>query len=180
LRVAGDLRKEGFPDFRMAVNISATQLGNPQFLPDLDDALTGADIDPSYLELEITESVAVIGTSDVIRLFNEIRSRNISLAIDDFGTGYSSLASIDRWPIDRLKIDKAFIQNLGKGNEGGRIVDMVVPLAKQLSLTTLAEGVETEDQLEILFKLGCDEVQGFLLGKPMDLPSLKEWLKKRG
>ncbi len=172
------IRDSGHPGLKMAINVSPMQLSEPACLTQLDEALEEMKISPEEIELEITESVAIIGTERILSLFNAIRSRRISLAVDDFGTGYSSLGSVDQWPIDRLKIDKTFIQKIGEGKNDTRIIEMIIPMAKKLSLITLAEGVETEEQFLRLKELGCDEIQGFLLGKPMVLPDLLEWMNK--
>ena len=171
--------ENGIKGIRMAVNISAIQLNDAAFLQTLDQALKDFKIDGPELELEITESVSVMGITGVSRLFEEIKKRGVLIAIDDFGTGYSSLSSIDRWPADRLKIDKSFVSGLD--SEGGRtrIVDLIVPLGKRLSMDVLAEGVETEKEFNYLVDLGCAEAQGYLFGKPMYEKEVLEWFEKQ-
>ena len=173
------IHTSGYPDLKMAVNVSAMQLRHQNFLQYLDAALSEIEIDPSYLEIEITESIAIIGEDEILKLLGAIRERGVSLAIDDFGTGYSSLSSIDQWPVNRLKIDKSFISNIEDGKEDIRLVDLIIPLGQNLSLQVLAEGVETEWQMRKLKELGCHEVQGYFLGKPMELEDLLLWLKNR-
>lgn len=168
----------GFPHMRMAVNVSAPQLRrNNNFLEVLDTALAESGVDPRLLELEITESVSAFGIEDVQKLFNGIRERGISMAIDDFGTGYSSLSSIDRWPVDRLKIDRTFVRNMDKKKNGARLIDLVIPLGNRLSMRVLAEGVETEGQLQRLQQLGCHEVQGYFFSEPLELEDFIDWMK---
>ncbi len=172
------IHQAGFPDMRMAVNVSAMQLRRKDFLEQLDAAIAETGTDPNLLELEITESISVIGTEDTKKLLSAIRERGISIAVDDFGTGYSSLSSIDRWPVNRLKIDRSFVQNMEQQQEGARLVDLVIPLGKRLSMQVLAEGVETEAQWARLSELGCNEVQGYLISKPLVLDDLIAWMKQ--
>lgn len=172
------ISQEGGRGLRVAVNVSAIQLRHPDFLASLDAALGECGVEGSALELEITESVSAMGIEDVARLIADIKRRGVSVAIDDFGTGYSSLSSIDRWPADRLKIDRSFVAGLVGPYEGGRIVDMVVPLGRNLSMTVLAEGVETEQERDYLARIGCAEAQGYLFGKPMPIEETLRWLER--
>lgn len=172
------IHQAGFPDMKIAVNVSAVQMRHQDFLSELDLALDETGVEPRHLELEITESISIIGIDNVLHLLNEIRSRGISLAIDDFGTGYSSLASIDKWPIHRIKIDKSFIKHLDDAEEKARLVDLLISLADRLSLNILAEGVETQSQFDRLLELGCQEIQGFLLSTPLGLEDLISLLQK--
>ena len=136
---------------------------------------TQSGVDPRHLELEITESAAALGLDQVAGLVKSIRARGIAVAIDDFGTGFSSLSYLDRLAVDRLKIDRAFIHTLDDGSSG-RVTEMIVPLGRHMGMKVLAEGVETRAQLERLRALGCDEIQGYLIAKPMPLPDLEQWL----
>jgi EAL domain-containing protein (putative c-di-GMP-specific phosphodiesterase class I) len=163
----------------VAVNVSSVQFAQPQFLDTVDEALRDSGMPPESLELEITESVAVMGMERVAALLRQIKERGIAVAIDDFGTGFSSLSYLDRLPADRLKIDRAFVMSLDSGRLGARIAEMIVPLGHQLGMQVLAEGVETEAQAEILRKLGCDEAQGYLYAKPMLIEDLGPWLAQR-
>ncbi|MDC7224415.1 MAG: EAL domain-containing protein [Spirochaetales bacterium] len=177
-----DLQKihgEGFDSMKVAVNVSAIQFSHPRFLEMLDRVLAETKMDPSFLELEITESISIMAVKDILRILEGIQERRISLAVDDFGTGYSSLSSIDRWPVNRIKIDKAFVQQLDSEKNGTSLVDLVIPLGKKLSMNILAEGVETKEQFEHLAKLECSEIQGYFISKPKSLPELMEWLKQR-
>jgi EAL domain-containing protein (putative c-di-GMP-specific phosphodiesterase class I) len=112
----------------------------------------------------------------MIERLQALRSTGIAIAIDDFGTGFSSLSYLDQLPADRVKIDRAFVHALDSGS-GRRIADMIVPLGHKIGLKVLAEGVETEAQAAILKELGCDEVQGYLYGRPMPLDQLLAWLR---
>lgn len=172
----GRLLTGGVQGIRMAVNVSSIQFAQPQFLAMLDNALHDTGIPPECLELEITESVAVLGMERVVTLMKQIKARGIAIAIDDFGTGFSSLSYLDRLPADRLKIDRAFVSSLDSPRVGGRIAEMIVPLGRRLGMRVLAEGVENEAQADILRALGCDEAQGYLYAKPMLIDDLIAWL----
>ncbi|WP_419783713.1 EAL domain-containing protein [Maridesulfovibrio sp.] len=172
-----EIHAAGFPEMTMAVNVSAVQFRHRNFLSMLDGVLARTGIGPDKLELEITESISAMGIEDILKILNGIRSRGISIAVDDFGTGYSSLSSLDKWPVDRLKIDRSFVNNMEEQSEGARLVDLVIPLGKQLGMKVLAEGVETEEQLHHLKELGCDEAQGYLISRPVPLDELITWLK---
>lgn len=161
---------------RMAVNVSVVQLRQESFLTLLDDALRDTGIDPALLELEVTESCAILGLEHARYLLGEIKKRGVLIAIDDFGTGYSSLSYIDKLPVDRLKIDRAFITPLDTPHEGARIVELVIPMGHRLGMKVIAEGVENDIQLAALRALGCDEAQGYLFARPMPLKEAITWL----
>ncbi|MCB1887656.1 MAG: EAL domain-containing protein [Rhodocyclaceae bacterium] len=169
------LARHGHADLKMAVNVSVVQLHQPDFIERLDAALKETGVEPGQLELEITESAAALGNVQLAPLLGLLRQRGVRIAIDDFGTGFSSLAYLDKLPADCLKIDRSFIHQLD-GGHGTPITDLIVPLGHRLGMRVLAEGVETESQLRILRQLGCDGVQGFLLGRPMPLDELTGWL----
>ncbi|BDT69921.1 hypothetical protein os1_41130 [Comamonadaceae bacterium OS-1] len=180
LHAMAGLRSQGCASgIRVAVNVSSVQFAQPQFLDTVDEALRDSGMPPDSLELEITESVAVMGMERVAALLRQIKARGIAVAIDDFGTGFSSLSYLDRLPADRLKIDRAFVMSLDSGRLGARIAEMIVPLGHQLGMQVLAEGVETEAQANILRGLGCDEAQGYLYAKPMPIEDLGPWLAQR-
>jgi diguanylate cyclase (GGDEF)-like protein len=180
LHAMAALRQQGHAlGIRVAVNVSSVQFAQPQFLDTVEEALRDSGMPPESLELEITESVAVMGMERVAALLRQIKARGIAVAIDDFGTGFSSLSYLDRLPADRLKIDRAFVMSLDSGRLGARIAEMIVPLGHQLGMQVLAEGVETEAQADILRGLGCDEAQGYLYAKPMPIEDLGPWLAQR-
>jgi diguanylate cyclase len=164
---------------RMAVNISAVQLRDQDFLPLLDRAIAESKVDPKTLELEMTESISMFGVAGARKLLESVKERGVSIAIDDFGTGYSSLSSIQSWPVDRLKIDKAFVAGIESPQSASRVVDLIIPLCQRLSIDSLAEGVETETQAARLREMGCIEAQGYLYAKPLELPQAAEWLRGR-
>jgi diguanylate cyclase (GGDEF)-like protein/PAS domain S-box-containing protein len=153
---------------RIAVNLSIRQFYQKDLLQVIADALADAGLPPHALELEITESIAMSRVDVVERLLGGIRDLGVELSIDDFGTGYSSLAYLKRFPVQRLKVDRAFVRDLGRDADSAAIVRSVVALGHGLSMRIVAEGVETEDQLAMLRALGCDEYQGYLFARPMD------------
>ena len=159
-------RDAGHP-VRIAVNLSAVEFRHPNLPAQIAGALTRADLDPSLLELEITESAYMDREADKPHPgVEEVRRLGVRLAIDDFGTGWSSLAYLKWLPFDVLKIDRSFVRNLGDDPRDEAIIATIVTLARQLDKTVVAEGVETERQLQALRRLGCQEAQGFLLGRP--------------
>lgn len=161
---------------RMAVNVSVVQLRQESFLAMLDSALRDTGVDPSLLELELTESFAILGLEHIRHLIREIKKRGVLIAIDDFGTGYSSLSYIDQLPVDRIKIDRAFITPLDSPSDGARIVELVIPMGHRLGMTVIAEGVENEKHLNALINLGCDEAQGFYFARPMPIKEAIAWV----
>jgi diguanylate cyclase (GGDEF)-like protein len=173
------LQSLGLPDLRMSVNVSQIQFRHPEFLERLRAAVTETKIDPKCLELEITESVAMDDPDFMLETLHKIRKMDISVAIDDFGTGYSSLSHLRQLPIDRLKIDRAFVTELSSAVLGGHIASMVIELGRNLNLTVIAEGIEEASQAETLLRMGCHEGQGYLYAKPMASPQLTEWILAR-
>lgn len=152
----------------MSINISAIQLKKDNFVDDLLKFLRSADIDPENLEIEITESVLIERTSEIIEKVSRMRQFGLKIALDDFGTGFSSLSYLRSLPISTLKIDKSFIDTVISDDTTGIITESVVNMVRRLGLETIAEGVEEEDQMDFLKKISCDNIQGYLLGKPME------------
>jgi len=151
----------------VSVNVSPRQFRNDQFLQVMDDAMKLSGLQGRQLLLEITEGILMSDPEHAENLLNEIATRNVRIAIDDFGTGYSSLAYLKRFPIAALKIDRAFIKDLPESVKDAAICNVVLSLASHLNLTTIAEGVENEQQLSFLSKQGCAMIQGFLTGRPL-------------
>ena len=170
------LQAMGIANLRMSVNVSQIQFRHPEFLDKLNAALLDTRINPKCLELEITESVAMDDPQFMLESLHMVRELGISVAIDDFGTGYSSLSHLRQLPIDRLKIDRAFVTELSRDVSGGHIASMVIELGRNLKLTVIAEGIEEEAQAQKLLAMGCHEGQGYLYGKPMTAIALREWL----
>ncbi|HJV73376.1 MAG TPA: EAL domain-containing protein [Noviherbaspirillum sp.] len=163
----------------VSVNVSPRQFRNDQFLDILDSALKLSGLDGEHLLLEITEGILMSDPEHAEMLLTAIAARNVRIAIDDFGTGYSSLAYLKRFPIAALKIDRAFIKDLPESVKDAAICNVVLSLASNLQLSTVAEGVENEEQLQFLADQGCDLIQGYLTGRPL-LPQHAIELLKAG
>jgi diguanylate cyclase (GGDEF)-like protein len=151
----------------IAINLSARQLQVKGLAKIVRHVLEEYGINPALLEFELTESVLMIEPESAVEILREIKSYGIGLSVDDFGTGYSSLAYLKRFPIDTLKIDRMFIKDITSNHEDAAITRAVIVLAHELDLNVIAEGVETFDQLELLVKHGCDQIQGYLFSKPV-------------
>jgi diguanylate cyclase len=171
---------QGLSGVRMAINVSLVQFRDPQFLQRVQAALAETGIAPGRVELEITESVAMMEADTVIAILGELKKMGIQIAIDDFGTGFSSLAYLHRLPIDRLKIDRSFIRDLGsQQGSGASIAQTVIRLGQSLGLSVIAEGVEQEEQARQLQELGCPLAQGFLYSRAVDADSFLAWCRAR-
>jgi EAL domain-containing protein (putative c-di-GMP-specific phosphodiesterase class I) len=163
---------------RVAVNVSAVQLGHHNFVPDL-QRVTESGADASGLDLEITESVIMESMEDNIAKLRAARDLGMSIAIDDFGTGYSSLSYLAKLPVNTLKIDRSFVLEMTTGEQGKVLVASIITLAHSLKLKVVAEGVETQQQATLLTQLSCDEIQGYLISRPIPASTLEKMLKKR-
>ncbi|RDE24221.1 EAL domain-containing protein [Motiliproteus coralliicola] len=170
------LHRSGFTRLRMAVNVSVIQFRSGGFLETLDRALLDSGVNPELIELEITESVAMLEADYLLDMLKQIKSRGVQVAIDDFGTGFSSLSYLQRLSIDRLKIDRAFVDQLCESQDSRSIAEMVIELSHSLNLQVIAEGVEEQQQAERLAELGCHEAQGYFYAKPMEADALLRWL----
>lgn len=160
-------QKAGLPPIQMAVNLSAIQFQQTDLIAMVRRVLHQTGLEARYLELEITENIAMHNEEAIIATLGELRDLGISLAIDDFGTGYSSLSYLKRFPVHKLKIDRSFVKDIGEDTSDGSIVKAIASLARNLGLGVIAEGVETEMQSNFLYSLGCEEVQGFLFSPPV-------------
>ena len=154
----------------IAVNISARQFRQPGFVAEIMDVLQATGANPQRLELELTESQLLDDLNGVILKMDALKALGVRFALDDFGTGYSSLNVLKRLPLDQLKIDKSFVQDLPQENSSASIVRAIVTLGDSLNLQVIAEGVETETQHQALLGLGCTHFQGYLFGRPAPLP----------
>ena len=171
-------RTEGMTDVRVSINCSGLQVEQESFISEIKDALQGHNLPGEALEIEITENVIMNDMSSVIKKLRELASLGIKIAVDDFGTGYSSLSYLQQFPINTLKIDKSFISSMNETEEATSIVDAIVAMAKGLKLSLIAEGVETDPQLEYLKSLGCEAIQGYLFGKAEGSERTKEILSR--
>jgi diguanylate cyclase (GGDEF)-like protein len=166
-RQNAEWQQAGLRPIRVAVNLSARQFRSDNLPDEVNAALAEAGLPASSLELEITESMVMEDPERVIDLLDKIRTQGIHLSLDDFGTGHSSLAYLKRFPIDCVKIDRAFIKDMPGNTDDVAIAKTIVAMAKALDLTTVAEGVETAEQLEILKTMGCDQIQGYFFSRPL-------------
>ncbi|MEX0732768.1 MAG: EAL domain-containing protein [Aquisalimonadaceae bacterium] len=168
---------QGLPAYRIAVNISARQFARQDLQHLVRTVLEETGLPPSMLELELTESVLMENAESFVRTLRDLRTLGVTLAIDDFGTGYSSLSYLKRFPIDRLKIDRSFVNDVTTDRDDAAIVRAMIAMAHSLRLGVVAEGVETADQFNFLRELGCDGYQGFLFSHPLsidDVPKMDQ------
>ena len=166
----------GLTPMRLSVNFSARQFQQPTFITDVAQILKDTNLDPRWLELELTESSIMKDPEQAIEKLHELKLMVIKVAIDDFGTGYSSLNYLKRFPIDTLKIDKSFVADVCKDPHDTAIVRAIINLGHALDVTVIAEGVETKEQLQYLSALECDAVQGFLFSKALSAKAFEELL----
>lgn len=168
----------GIPPIRMSVNLSARQFEAPNLVEIVKQTLKETELQASYLELEVTESFLMSDIQRSIQTLKELRDLGIWLALDDFGTGYSSLNYLKRFPVNMLKIDRSFVQDVTSNPDSAAVTDAIIALAKSLQLKITAEGVETQEQLEYLQKRGCHEGQGFYFGIPAPAEKITDILKQ--
>lgn len=167
-----DIKKDKLFFEKVSINISGQQFKDKLFFEKVIAILRETNCNPSWVEFEITERI-LMENENIYKTLNDLRNLGISIALDDFGTGYSSLSVIDKLPIDKLKIDKSFIDTMTEENS---IVDFIINLSQSLNLNVIAEGVESENQVNILKGKGCFDIQGYYYSKPLILPLLKEFL----
>ncbi|ABR89327.1 sensory box/GGDEF family protein [Janthinobacterium sp. Marseille] len=157
----------GYPPIPISVNLSPRQLARGDIVEVVERILTETGLEAQHLELEITESVMTTDVEKSFALLTQLRSLGVKISLDDFGTGYSSLSYLKRFPVDTLKIDQSFVRDIATDQDSAAIVKAIISLGRNLNLTVLAEGIETEDQFQFLLANGCDEGQGYLMSKPV-------------
>lgn len=167
----------GLPPIRIAVNVTTKQLRLFNFVETVKSILNDTKLNPEYLELELTENM-IISNLDMIKIIHRLKDLGLQISLDDFGTGYSSLNYLREIPVDRLKIDQSYIQNIENGRGDDAIIQAIIAMARSLNLEVLAEGVETERQLEFLKKQKCAKVQGFYLSRPISSYECEKLLKE--
>jgi len=167
--------KSGY-SVKIAVNISAVDFHDPHFIDAVMSTVNRHGISATQLELEITEGVFINNLEEVASKFQQLKQQGITISIDDFGTGYSSLAYIKKLPLDKLKIDREFIKNI-PDDDNGLIASTVIFLGQKLGLNVLAEGVETDAQLQFLKDNGCEQYQGYFSSKPVSVGELLPFIK---
>ena len=158
----------GLPKLKVAVNLSARQLRDNDFVPLVMKILADTGLEPHYLELELTESALMGDAGDTVCKLLSLKEQGISISVDDFGTGYSSLSYLKHLPIDTIKVDRSFVRDIVSDPDDAAIVDAIVAMAHSLKLNVIAEGVETHEQLEFLRNLKCQQVQGYFFARPLD------------
>ncbi len=169
----------GYPDFRVAVNVSARQFQQPDFVAGVSRALQESRISPGSLDLEITESSAMQDPEGSIARLQDLKKRNVQISLDDFGTGFASLNYLRRFPIDRIKLDGSFVRELPRDSDHCAIARAVIAMAHALRLRIVAEGVETAEQLAFLRDEGCDEAQGYLFSRPLPSAEFRALLERK-
>ncbi|QXG50161.1 putative bifunctional diguanylate cyclase/phosphodiesterase [Pseudomonas viridiflava] len=169
---ACEWQRQGMAPIRVSVNLSVHQLRQGKLVSLVRQVLEETGLAPQWLELELTESQLLDSVEHIIVTFQQLRDLGVKMAIDDFGTGYSSLSYLRRFPVDYVKIDRAFISGLGDGTEDAAIIQAIISMAHSLGLKVVAEGVENQSQLEFLRSHGCDEVQGYLISRPIEATAM--------
>jgi diguanylate cyclase (GGDEF)-like protein len=170
-------QKQGLPHLSVAVNLTPRQFGDEALLQDLTSILTATGMDPHLLELEITESLFIRNVEETLRILTGLKALGIRIAIDNFGIGYSSLATLQRFPLDTIKIDRSFIRDITGTSQDTALADAVIAIGKSLSLTVVAQGVETREQAEFLQTHACDELQGFYFKRPLPADQFTQLLQ---
>lgn len=168
---------EGLAPVPVAVNLSALEFRQRDVAAEIAAVLLETGLAPQYLEIELTESVLMHQTGQVLDTLNAIKALGVGISIDDFGTGYSSLAYLKRYPIDKLKIDRSFVADTPSNTDDVAIVTAIIQMGRSLQLQTVAEGVETQAQIDLLAGLGCDLIQGFAVSAPLDAEATERWLR---
>ena len=171
LRTACEAAASWSSPLKVSVNVSPIQLINSSLTDTVVGILRSTALDPHRLDLEITESDVFNENTRSLEILSQLRELGVQISIDDFGTGYSSLSRLSYFPFDKIKIDRSFVINIPDQKDDLDIVRLLISMGKSLHMRIVAEGVETEEQLQSLRKLGCDLVQGYLIGKPGPLNS---------
>ncbi|MGL5192121.1 MAG: putative bifunctional diguanylate cyclase/phosphodiesterase, partial [Chroococcales cyanobacterium] len=168
---------EGLPPVRVAVNLSFRQFNQVDLSERLVRILDESGLDPTYLELELTESILVQNVELTIAKLNELKSMGVKISLDDFGTGYSSLSYLQQFPFDLLKIDRCFVQDINTNATNAALTHAIIQMAHSLNLKVIAEGVETREELAVLYENNCDNIQGYLFSRPVKAEEFKRMLK---
>ncbi|HEY9199659.1 MAG TPA: EAL domain-containing protein, partial [Gammaproteobacteria bacterium] len=166
----------GLPPLRVAINLSAAQFRHKNLLETITSVLKESDLDPHWLEVELTESLIMKDVRATIDTLHHLHELGVLISVDDFGTGYSSLSYLTRFPISKIKLDKSFVRDIDK-KDGAAIARTVITLGHSLNMKVMAEGVESEEQLHFLREHDCNEVQGFYFGRPMPPGAIERLLR---
>ena len=171
--------EQGLPAVTIAVNLSSVQFDDPGLAERVRESARVVGVPLDYLELEVTESMLMRDFDATLKTLTALRAMGVKIAIDDFGTGYSSLAYLRRLPVDKLKLDQSFTRDVGQKEGDGAIIKAVMAMAQSLHLAVVAEGVETQAQIDFLLGLGCTTVQGYMLGRPLPAAATADLLRER-
>lgn len=177
LRDMQALREQGFAPLHMAINLSFRQFQDSQLLPTLSRLIEELSVDAHWLEFELTETAVMRRSDQVLQTMDAMRRLGVRFSLDDFGTGYSSFMHLNSLPIALLKIDMGFVGQMELREENRKLVNAMIKLAHNLNLEVVAEGVETAGQLELLRDFGCDQVQGYLISRPLPIADLVAYLR---
>jgi EAL domain-containing protein (putative c-di-GMP-specific phosphodiesterase class I) len=177
-RQAADWQRVGLGPLRVSVNLSSRQFRSDTLAGTVSGALQASGLAAQLLEVELTESLLVENTEQAMEVMGRLKAIGVAISIDDFGTGYSSLGYLKRFPIDSLKIDRAFVRDLATSRKDAAIVEAIAALARSLGLGLVAEGVEEPFQAEFLRTLHCTELQGYLFGRPVPPEGIAEFLRR--
>ncbi len=169
---------ENSHQYFVSLNLSVKQLEEKGFIDFLQNSLKDTKCSPAFIELEITESQIMKDTKKCIQLLNHVKKLGVTISIDDFGTGYSSLSYLKKFPISKIKIDQSFVRDVHNDEDDAALVKAIISIAENLNLSTIAEGVETNEQREFMLKHGCDKIQGYFYSKPICAKDMKELLEK--
>jgi EAL domain-containing protein (putative c-di-GMP-specific phosphodiesterase class I) len=170
-------QKQGLPPLSIAVNLTARQFRDEQLLSDVTSILTETGMDPRLLEIELTESLLIHDVENTLRILTRLKAHGIRIAVDDFGSGYSSLALLQRFPLDTIKIDRSFVRDIVGTAQDTGLADAIIAMGKSLSLTVVAQGVETKEQADHLRLHACDELQGFYFKRPLPVDEFTQLLR---
>jgi EAL domain-containing protein (putative c-di-GMP-specific phosphodiesterase class I) len=170
-------RREGLPPLSIAVNFTARQFCDESLLADLTSILASTGMDPRLLEIELNESLLIRDVEETLRILSGLKALGICIAVDDFGTGYSSLATLQKFPLDTIKIDRSFMRGMASAHHDTGLADAIIAMGKSLSLTVVAQGVETREQAEHLRLHECNELQGFYFKRPLPVEEFTQLLR---
>jgi EAL domain-containing protein (putative c-di-GMP-specific phosphodiesterase class I) len=173
-----EIYSQNLKQIYISVNVSERTFFHEEASQLIDHIVNKANFNPNNLVFEITEKANIKAEESVVGIMNNLRSKGIRLSLDDFGTGYSTLGYLHRFPVDFLKIDKSFIQSIAKGDQDARIVETIVSLANHIGMSVIAEGVETEEQLEFLRGINCEYAQGYYFSHPIDIEGVQYLINK--
>lgn len=169
--------KQGLAPIKVAVNLSARQLREPSFVEIVKGALRKTDLPPSALEIEITESMLMSDAPNIVAALKDLHDYGVHISMDDFGTGYSSLSYLKRFPIDTIKIDRSFVSDIDTSPDDAEIIHTIINMGQTLNRKIIAEGVETQEQLDILKQYNCDEIQGYFFSRPLDPETFSHFIR---